>query len=67
MLKTEDRAFLERLAESIKAADRVSAQLLADRDAAIRLAIESGGQPTEVGRIFGLSRERIRQIVQAAS
>lgn len=62
MLSDTDRTYLEGLATRIAEAEEAVAKLIADRDEAIRLALEGDGKPTELGRIFGLSRERVYQI-----
>jgi len=62
MLTDRDRDYLTELAATRSAhADQLAAtdEL---RDNAIRDALDHGSKPTELGRIFGLSRERIYQI-----
>lgn len=62
MITDTDRAYLESLQADIDATDTRLMKLAADRDDAIRLALEVGAKPTELGLIFRLTRERIYQI-----
>jgi len=62
MLQDQDRAYLERLASTIAAAQTELDLASANRDDAIRFALESGAGPTELAHIFGLTRARIYQI-----
>lgn len=62
VLSEVDRRYLEALAGRIAAAEEALAGLVVDRDEAIRIALDGDGKPTELARLFGLSRERIYQI-----
>lgn len=53
---------LEQLAADIEAANETLAKLVTKRDNAIRTELSKGRGPTELARIFGLTRGRIHQI-----
>lgn len=53
---------LKELAEKVADAGRQLDDLTRMRDEAIREALRAGTGPTELARIFGLSRGRIHQI-----
>lgn len=62
MLSDRDRTYLTELATNIRTAQKELDRASANRDDAIRLALESGATVTELARTFNLSRERIYQI-----
>lgn len=53
---------LEQLAKKIATKSDELAKLIEQRDDAIRAGLQAGRGPTELARIFGLTRGRIHQI-----
>jgi hypothetical protein len=62
MLSDKDTRYLTQLTRAVTDAETQLQTAKDVRDEAIRLALESGGGPTELAKITGLTRERIYQI-----
>jgi hypothetical protein len=62
MLERRDRDYLETLSDRITELTAQLDELTTTRDDAIRLALDGTAGPTELARIFGLTRARIYQI-----
>lgn len=61
-ISARDRAYVERRAAELAEAREAYEAQLADRDDVIRLALEAGMGPTELARLFGITRARVHQI-----
>ena len=65
MISDIDRKYLADLHAATQKQTAALNKITAERNDAIRLALESGAQPTEIARIFEVTRARIHQIRDA--